>query len=275
MPLRYRRMKTSERDERITSALDLVGLGSRMKHMPSQLSGGQQQRAAIARALAGDPKFLLADEPTGNLDSLMARQVLDLLEQINEMGTTIIMVTHDIELARRAQRNVHVVDGQISDFKSYESRATEPFAAAARPEAPPENAHMIGSDSMIPYYGRLAFASFRRTPGITALMVLAIAIGIGACVVTLTIYHAMSGNPIWWKNDELYSVTLDNWDPNEPADPQRPALPPDQITYRRRRGGVALGHSEEHDDHVSHAPASSRATARAAPSSRRTRRLAS
>ena len=91
---------------------------------------------------------------------------------------------------------------------------------------------MIGSDSMIPYYGRLALASFRRTPGITALMVLAIAIGIGACVVTLTIYHAMSGNPIWWKNDVLYSVTLDNWDPNEPADPQRPALPPDQMTYK-------------------------------------------
>jgi putative ABC transport system ATP-binding protein len=131
VPLRYRRMKTQERHERITSALDLVGLGSRTKHMPSQLSGGQQQRAAIARALAGDPKFLLADEPTGNLDSLMARQVLDLLEQINEMGTTIIMVTHDIELARRAQRNVHVVDGQISDFKSYETRATEPFAASA------------------------------------------------------------------------------------------------------------------------------------------------
>ncbi len=128
VPLRYRRMKTQERHERISSALDLVGLGSRTKHMPSQLSGGQQQRAAIARALAGDPKFLLADEPTGNLDSLMARQVLDLLEQINEMGTTVIMVTHDIELARRAQRNVHVVDGQISDFKSYENLATEAFA---------------------------------------------------------------------------------------------------------------------------------------------------
>ena len=90
--------------------------------MPSQLSGGQQQRAAIARALAGDPRFLLADEPTGNVDSLMARQVMDLLEQINEMGTTIIMVTHDPELARRAHRNVHIVDGQISDLKPYEPR---------------------------------------------------------------------------------------------------------------------------------------------------------
>ena len=113
---------------RALDLLDRVGIADQAHKLPSALSGGQQQRAAIARALAGDPKFLLADEPTGNLDSLMARQVLDLLEQINEMGTTIIMVTHDIELARRAQRNVHVVDGQISDFKSYESRATESFA---------------------------------------------------------------------------------------------------------------------------------------------------
>ncbi len=127
VPLRYRRLKSSDRDERITSALDLVGLRSRMKHMPSQLSGGQQQRVAIARAIAGDPSFLLADEPTGNLDSLMARQVMDLLEQINEMGTTIVLVTHDQELARRAHRTVHVVDGQISSFKPYEPR----FEAAA------------------------------------------------------------------------------------------------------------------------------------------------
>jgi putative ABC transport system permease protein len=85
---------------------------------------------------------------------------------------------------------------------------------------------------MIGYYLRLAFASFRRTPGITALMVLAIAVGIGVCVMTLTIYHAMSGNPIWWKSDQLYSVTLDSWDPTEPADDERPTLPPDQLTYR-------------------------------------------
>ncbi len=122
VPLRYRGMKAAERHERITSALDVVGLSSRMRHMPSQLSGGQQQRVAIARAIAGDPAFLLADEPTGNLDSLMARQVLDLLDSINEMGATIIMVTHDPELARRAHRNVHVVDGLISDFKPYEPR---------------------------------------------------------------------------------------------------------------------------------------------------------
>jgi putative ABC transport system ATP-binding protein len=136
VPLRYRRLGRNDREKRIKSALDVVGLSARMHHMPSQLSGGQQQRAAIARALAGDPRFLLADEPTGNVDSLMARQVMDLLEQINEMGTTIIMVTHDPELARRAHRNVHIVDGQISDLKPYEPRdesapAHAPAAARA------------------------------------------------------------------------------------------------------------------------------------------------
>ena len=115
----------------IPVALDVVGLSSRMRHMPSQLSGGQQQRAAIARALAGDPRFLLADEPTGNVDSLMARQVMDLLEQINEMGTIIIMVTHDPELARRAHRHIHIVDGQISDFKPYETVAQDAPASVA------------------------------------------------------------------------------------------------------------------------------------------------
>ena len=122
VPLRYRRMKGAERNQRITKALELVGLASRMKHMHSQLSGGQQQRVAIARAIAGDPALILADEPTGNLDSLMARQVMDLLEQINEMGTTIVLVTHDPELARRAQRNIHVVDGVVIDSAPYERR---------------------------------------------------------------------------------------------------------------------------------------------------------
>ncbi len=122
VPLRYRGMKAAERKERIQSALETVGLASRMKHVPAQLSGGQQQRVAIARALAGEPRFLLADEPTGNLDSLMARQVLDLLEEINEKGTTIIMVTHDAELARRAHRNVQLLDGQVTDSRPYEAR---------------------------------------------------------------------------------------------------------------------------------------------------------
>jgi putative ABC transport system ATP-binding protein len=88
-----------------------------MKHYPAELSGGQQQRVAIARALAGSPRLLLADEPTGNLDTQMARGVMELLEQINAGGTTIVMVTHDPELAARAQRNIHIVDGQVVDLQ--------------------------------------------------------------------------------------------------------------------------------------------------------------
>ena len=116
VPLRYRGMPGNERRLRIEEALSNVGLGSRMKHYPAELSGGQQQRVAIARALAGEPKLLLADEPTGNLDSQMARGVMELLEQINAAGTTIVMVTHDPELAARAQRNVHIVDGVATDL---------------------------------------------------------------------------------------------------------------------------------------------------------------
>ena len=116
VPLRYRGVSAKERKERIEHALSEVGLGSRMKHYPSELSGGQQQRAAIARALAGSPRLLLADEPTGNLDTQMARSIMELLEDINSKGTTIVMVTHDPELAARAQRNVHVVDGVATDI---------------------------------------------------------------------------------------------------------------------------------------------------------------
>lgn len=117
VPLRYRGMAASERKLRIEDSLALVGLGSRMKHYPNELSGGQQQRAAIARALAGSPRLLLADEPTGNLDSQMARSVMELLEDINAQGTTVVMVTHDPELAARAQRNVHIVDGVATDME--------------------------------------------------------------------------------------------------------------------------------------------------------------
>ena len=116
VPLRYRGFNAAERKRRIEEALTQVGLASRMKHYPAELSGGQQQRVAIARALAGKPRLLLADEPTGNLDTHMARSVMELLEEINAQGTTILMVTHDPELAVRAQRNVHIIDGQVSDL---------------------------------------------------------------------------------------------------------------------------------------------------------------
>ncbi len=116
VPLRYRGMKSAERNQRIKDSLERVGLASRMKHYPAELSGGQQQRVAIARALAGSPRLLLADEPTGNLDTQMARGVMELLEGIHRGGATIVMVTHDPELAARAQRTVHIIDGQAIDL---------------------------------------------------------------------------------------------------------------------------------------------------------------
>jgi putative ABC transport system ATP-binding protein len=114
VPLRYRGFKAAERKRRIERVIEMVGLSSRMRHLPSQLSGGQQQRVAIARALAGEPRFLLADEPTGNLDSGMAESVMELLAEINAAGTTIVMVTHEKALAKRAGRNIAVRDGRVS-----------------------------------------------------------------------------------------------------------------------------------------------------------------
>jgi putative ABC transport system ATP-binding protein len=113
LPLHYRSMTRAERRGRVTDSLARVGLSSRMRHFPSELSGGQQQRVAIARALAGSPRLLLADEPTGNLDTQMALAVIELLEDLHRGGATIVMVTHDPDLAARAQREVRLVDGQV------------------------------------------------------------------------------------------------------------------------------------------------------------------
>jgi putative ABC transport system ATP-binding protein len=112
-PLHYRRMPAGQRRRRATDALERVGLSTRMRHIPAQLSGGQQQRAAIARALCGDPRVILADEPTGNLDTTMTAQIMQLLKEINAAGTTILMVTHNPELAAQAHRQLHIVDGRI------------------------------------------------------------------------------------------------------------------------------------------------------------------
>ncbi|HET9623956.1 MAG TPA: ABC transporter ATP-binding protein [Kofleriaceae bacterium] len=117
VPLRYRGFTRGERRRRIEAALEQVGLRSRMHHFPAELSGGQQQRVAIARAVAGEPKLLLADEPTGNLDSQMAREVMQLLEALNAQGTLVVIVTHDPEIASRAQRNIHLVDGIATDLE--------------------------------------------------------------------------------------------------------------------------------------------------------------
>jgi putative ABC transport system ATP-binding protein len=116
VPLHYRRLGRQERMRRVSEALQRVGLAARARHYPTELSGGQQQRVAIARALAGQPRLLLADEPTGNLDTQMARGVMELLEELHRDNVTIVMVTHDLDLARRAQRTVHVVDGMAVDI---------------------------------------------------------------------------------------------------------------------------------------------------------------
>jgi putative ABC transport system ATP-binding protein len=112
IPLLYRRMSGSERRRQALAALDRVGLSSRVHHFPTQLSGGQQQRVAVARALVGRPSVLLADEPTGNLDSQMGEEVLGLLEQANREGTTVVMVTHDARMAEHAHRIVRLFDGR-------------------------------------------------------------------------------------------------------------------------------------------------------------------
>jgi putative ABC transport system ATP-binding protein len=113
LPLLYRTMSGAERRRRAREALEKVGLGARMDHYPNQLSGGQQQRVAIARAIVGQPQVLLADEPTGNLDSKMGEEVMDILLKLNSEGTTVVMVTHDEREARRTNRIVRVFDGQL------------------------------------------------------------------------------------------------------------------------------------------------------------------
>ena len=113
LPLTYRGLKASERRDRVGAALEKVGMAHRAKHLPSQLSGGQQQRVAVARAVGGKPSILLADEPTGNLDSRNGESVMELLRELHSEGATICMVTHDPRYARHADRGIHLFDGQI------------------------------------------------------------------------------------------------------------------------------------------------------------------
>ncbi len=113
LPLTYRGLKASERRDRVGAALEKVGMAHRAKHLPSQLSGGQQQRVAVDRAVGGKPSILLADEPTGNLDSRNGESVMELLRELHSEGATICMVTHDPRYARHADRGIHLFDGEI------------------------------------------------------------------------------------------------------------------------------------------------------------------
>jgi len=125
LPLTYRGMPSSERKKRVQEALEKVGMAHRMKHYPSQLSGGQQQRVAVARALCGQPAILLADEPTGNLDSRNGEAVMDLLRELHREGATICMVTHDPRYARYAERTVHLFDGKVVDEAFLEEQSVK------------------------------------------------------------------------------------------------------------------------------------------------------
>ena len=126
-------MAAKERKERVQEALERVGMSHRMKHYPSQLSGGQQQRVAVARAVVGKPSILLADEPTGNLDSKNSETVMDLLADLHRDGATICMVTHDPRFARYAQRTIHLFDGRVVEEETGSpARGREPRAQAER-----------------------------------------------------------------------------------------------------------------------------------------------
>ena len=121
LPLTYRGLDAAERHRRVKQALERVGMAHRMRHFPSQLSGGQQQRVAVARAVAGDPAILLADEPTGNLDSTNGEAVMELLRELHQAGSTICMVTHDARYAAHADRSIHLFDGRVVEERRSEA----------------------------------------------------------------------------------------------------------------------------------------------------------
>lgn len=129
LPLTYRELNSAERRRRVTSALERVGMSHRMRHYPAQLSGGQQQRVAVARALAGEPAILLADEPTGNLDSKNGEAVMELLRDLHRTGATICMVTHDPRFTRYAERTIHLFDGRIVE-ETHEREAEKKLSAS-------------------------------------------------------------------------------------------------------------------------------------------------
>ena len=115
LPLIYQKVPKAQRTQRVKAALSRVGLENRAKHLPTELSGGQQQRVAIARALVTNPKLILADEPTGALDSKTSRDILSLFQELHRQGNTIVLITHDNDIARQASRSVHILDGQITE----------------------------------------------------------------------------------------------------------------------------------------------------------------
>ena len=119
LPLIYQKMKRSERDQKVEEALKRVKLEHRASHYPTELSGGQQQRVAIARAIATGPSLILADEPTGNLDSQTSREIMDIFKELHRQGNTIVLITHDPDVAKQAERSINILDGKITEVRRY------------------------------------------------------------------------------------------------------------------------------------------------------------
>ena len=117
LPLIYQKVPRAERQQRVKSALERVGLANRARHLPTELSGGQQQRVAIARAIVTNPKLILADEPTGALDSKTSQEIIDIFHELHEQGNTIVLITHDNDVAKQASRSIHILDGKISEVR--------------------------------------------------------------------------------------------------------------------------------------------------------------
>ncbi|MGB7873861.1 MAG: ATP-binding cassette domain-containing protein [Anaerolineales bacterium] len=237
----YREQDDHGRHERALAALDRVGLSHRVDFMPTKLSGGEKQRVAIARALVGSPNLLLCDEPTGNLDSKSGAEILDLFEKLNEQGLTLIVVTHDESIAKRARRRVHIVDGALTEIAS--GKRKRRTAGASSPDT---GAGLVARSGITPRdLFNEAIAGIFARPGRMALTILGIVIGLTALVATLGLSRTAS-NRIISQFDELAATEITIAGKTGVTGPDPRAIPWDAPTRLLRLNGVvAAGNLSE------------------------------